>query len=86
MATTEGAVLKGATMNKLSADLPRLLLRLLLLPLVLFWVPLMFAVAWVHEAFEDLRTPRLRPAPVLLPAHGDLPAALQSLARPRLRH
>jgi hypothetical protein len=73
-------------MNKLSADLSRLLLQLLLLPLVLVWVPLMFAMAWVHEAFEDLRPPRLRPAPVLLPAHGGLPSVLSSLARPSLPH
>lgn len=69
-------------MKKLSTDLPRLLLQLMLLPLVLLWVPLMFAMAWVHEAFEDLRPPRLRPAPVLLPAH----AGLALLARPRLRY
>ena len=68
-------------MNKLSVDLPRLLVHLLLLPFVLFWVPLMFAMAWVHEVFEDLRPPRLRPAPVLLPAHNVLPP----LARPRRR-
>lgn len=77
---------KGAAMNKLSSDLPRLLLRLLLLPFVLIWVPLMFAMAWVHEVFEDLRPPRLRPAPVLLPTHAELPAALHSLVRPRLRY
>jgi hypothetical protein len=76
---------KGAIMNKLSADLSRLLLQLVLLPLVLLWVPLMFAMAWVHEMFEDLRPPRLRPAPLLLPAHGGLPAVMPSLARPRLR-
>jgi len=57
-------------MNKLFAHLPRLLLHVLLLPFVLVWVPLMFAMAWVHEAFDDLmglmRPPALRPAPVLL--------------------
>jgi hypothetical protein len=69
-------------MSKLSADLSHLLLRLLLLPLLLFWVPLMYAMAWVHEAFEDLRPPRLRPAPALLPLQSALPSRLP----PRLRH
>ena len=73
-------------MNRPSSDLPRLLLRLLLLPLVLFWVPLMFAMAWVHEVLEDLRPPRLRPAPLLLPTHAEPPVVPHSLLRPRLRH
>ncbi|HWG76209.1 MAG TPA: hypothetical protein VN660_05380 [Steroidobacteraceae bacterium] len=87
MATTKdrGAVPKGAMMKKLSADLSRLSLQLLLLPFVLVWVPVMFAMAWVHEAFEDLRAPRLRPAPVLLPARDGAPAVLPSLARRPLR-
>lgn len=72
-------------MSKLSAHLSRLLLQLMLLPLVLLWVPLMFAMAWVHEVFEDLRPPRLRPAPLLLPTHEGLPAIVPSLARPPLR-
>ncbi|HTT03777.1 MAG TPA: hypothetical protein VMF64_00695 [Steroidobacteraceae bacterium] len=68
-------------MKKLCADLPRLLVHLLLLPFVLLWVPLMFAMAWVHEVFEDLRPPRLRPAPVLLPAHSALPPFARSPLR-----
>lgn len=56
-------------MNKLCAHLPRLLLHLLLLPFVLLWIPLMFAMAWVHEAFEDV----VRPAPVPLPTRAALP-------------
>ena len=79
MATTEGAIMNKLAAD-LAADLPRLLLPLVLLPLVLLWVPLMYAMAWVHEAFEDLRAPRLRPAPALL-ARRDPPF----FARPRYR-
>jgi len=69
-------------MNKLYAHLPRLLLHLLLLPFVLLWVPLMFAMAWVHEAFEDVVRPaRLRPAPVLVPARAGLPPHAGALPR-----
>jgi hypothetical protein len=76
--TGTGAVTKGAIMNKLFADLPRLLAHLLLLPFVLLWVPLMFAMAWIHELFEDLRPTRLRPAPVLLDARSAVPPFARS--------
>jgi len=72
-------------MNKLAADLavdlPRLLVHLVLLPFVLLWVPLMFAMAWVHEVFEDLRSPPLRPVPALLQARREP----RVFARPRYR-
>jgi hypothetical protein len=60
-------------MNKRSIDLSRLLLRLLLLPFVLFWVPVMFAMAWLHELVEDLHPTRLRAAPAYLPMASPLP-------------
>ncbi len=59
-------------MNKVSSlpALLLLLLQLLLLPLVLVWIPLMFAMAWVREALGDLIRPmRLRPAAALPSAH-----------------
>jgi hypothetical protein len=51
-------------MNKLSSPLAGLVLHLMLLPLVLLWVPLMFAMAWLREALGDLTRPaRLQAAP-----------------------
>jgi hypothetical protein len=70
-------------MNKVSS-LPALLLllKLLLLPLVLVWVPLMFAMAWVREALADLmHSAPLRAAPVLLSTHEQALASLRG--RPR---
>ncbi|HWW21001.1 MAG TPA: hypothetical protein VNZ06_09375 [Steroidobacteraceae bacterium] len=33
----------------------RIILQLLLLPVVMIGVPLMFAVAWLHELIDDRR-------------------------------
>ncbi|HLK70566.1 MAG TPA: hypothetical protein VKT19_01300 [Steroidobacteraceae bacterium] len=61
-------------MNKPHSQLPRLLLHLWLLPFVLFWVPLLFAMAWLREFYDDLRPAPLRPAPALLPARDPAPS------------
>ena len=44
-------------MNKLTSPLAGLVLQLMLLPLLLLWVPLMFAMAWLREALGDLTRP-----------------------------
>jgi hypothetical protein len=41
----------------------RLLITLLLLPILLLGLPLMFAMAWLHEIIADLK-PRPSPPPM----------------------
>ena len=39
---------------QIAVHLIRLIVQILLLPLVVLVLPLMFALAWVHEALADL--------------------------------
>jgi hypothetical protein len=58
------------TISRLTTHVTRLLMQLLLLPVVTLVVPLVFGLAWLHEAIGDLtrgEPPRgpLVPSPVL---------------------
>jgi hypothetical protein len=58
------------TTSRLATHLTRIVMRLLLLPIVTLLVPLVFALAWLHEAIVDLTRGELSrealmPSPVL---------------------
>jgi hypothetical protein len=63
-------VKKYPGMSRLALHLTRLLMQLLLVPIVAVVVPLLFALAWLHEVLTDLTggalpRGRLLPSPLL---------------------
>lgn len=59
------------TTSRLATHLTRFTMQLLLLPIVTLLVPLVFALAWLHEAILDLTRGELSrealmPSPVLV--------------------
>jgi len=73
-------MMRTPTLPRLAMHLLRLMLQLVLLPVVALVVPLVFGLAWLHEAIVDLarsdpRGAALLPSPAL--------ARLRDGSRPR---